>query len=347
MKKNKKKLTEKLLYILNNADISKIKNNEFYFFDKKTILITGVSGIIGLNLLFFFHNLSLKKKINIKIEATYNSYLFDFVKSYFKKINQVKFVKIDLTNKKINVKKKYDIIFHCAGYGQPSKFLRQKLPTYKLNSNTLMDLKRNLTKNGKFIYMSTTEIYSGNNNLCLETHTGNTNTEHPRSSYIDSKKFGESLIINTFKKYLIFRVCLVYGPGVKLNDERVLNQVIMRSIRNKHIDTYGGLNQLRSNLYISDAINMMVKAIVKSENQILNINNNKMIKLGQIFSILSKLTKKKLIKHKSKVSGSPNIIKISNKKILNITKYKISTHLREGLLDTIKWYFHLIKLTKQ
>ena len=62
MKKNKKKLTEKLLYILNNADISKIKNHEFYFFDKKTILITGVSGIIGLNLLFFFHNLSLKKK---------------------------------------------------------------------------------------------------------------------------------------------------------------------------------------------------------------------------------------------------------------------------------------------
>ena len=64
---------------------------------------------------------------------------------------------------------------------------------------------------------------------------------------------------------LIFRACLIYGPGTKLNDERVLNQVILRSIKNKKIDVYGGLNQLRSNLFIYDAINMMIKTVFLSK----------------------------------------------------------------------------------
>ena len=219
--------------------------------------------------------------------------------------------------------------------------MKYKKSTYKLNSTTIIDLKNNLSKNGKFIYLSTTEIYSGNEKKCTEESVGNTGSTHPRSSYIDSKKFGESYIVNTFEKYVIFRACLIYGPGVKLNDERVLNQVIMRSIKNKQIDIYGGLNQLRSNLYISDAINLMIKTIVKSDNQIFNLNNHKMITLGKIFSMIGQISNKKVFNHGSKMLGSPKVIKISNKKILKKTNYKISTNIRDGLLKTISWYRNL------
>ena len=130
-------------------------------------------------------------------------------------------------------------------------------------------------------------------------------------------------------------------PGSKLNDERVLNQVIMRSIKNKKIDIYGGLNQLRSNLYISDAINLMIKTIVKSDNQIFNLNNHKMITLGKIFSMIGQISNKKVFNHGSKMIGSPKVIKISNKKILKKTNYKISTNIRDGLLKTISWYRNL------
>ena len=120
----------------------------------------------------------------------------------------------------------------------------------------------------------------------------------------------------------------------------------MRSITNKQIDVYGGLNQLRSNLYIEDAILMMIKATTKSSNEIYNINNHLMITLGSIFSLISKISKKKLIKHQSKITGSPNIIKISNKKILKLAKYRISTNLKKGLIKTIDWYSNLIELNK-
>ena len=44
----------KLLDILKSVDLKKINNNEINYFKNKKILITGVSGIIGINLLFFF-----------------------------------------------------------------------------------------------------------------------------------------------------------------------------------------------------------------------------------------------------------------------------------------------------
>ena len=44
----------KLLNILSLVDLKKIKKSEINFFKDKKILITGVSGIIGINLLFFF-----------------------------------------------------------------------------------------------------------------------------------------------------------------------------------------------------------------------------------------------------------------------------------------------------
>ena len=333
--------SNKLINILNTIDIEKLTLKEINNFKIKKILITGVSGIIGINLLFFFNKLNDKKKISAYVDGTYNTALFNFVKKFFIKNKKINFIKIDLTKNKLKKNRKYDYIFHCAGYGQPSKFLKYKKSTYKLNSTTIIDLKNNLSKNGKFIYLSTTEIYSGNEKKCTEESVGNTGSTHPRSSYIDSKKFGESYIVNTFEKYLIFRACLIYGPGAKLNDERVLNQVIIRSIKNKQIDIYGGLNQLRSNLYISDAINLMIKTIIKSDNQIFNLNNHKMITLGKIFSMIGQISNKKVFNHGSKMLGSPKVIKISNKKILKKTNYKISTTIRDGLLKTISWYRNL------
>ena len=91
--------------------------------------------------------------------------------------------------------------------------------------------------------MSSTEIYSGNNKICNEESIGNTTPKHPRSPYIESKRFGESFIINSNINFLIYRVCLTYGVGAKLNDERILNLLLLRSIKDKQINIYGGLNQ--------------------------------------------------------------------------------------------------------
>ena len=80
-----KDIKNNLINILKNIELKKYTRREINFFKNKTILITGVSGIIGLNLLFFFYKLNVEKKNKIIIEATFNKYLFDFIKTYFKK----------------------------------------------------------------------------------------------------------------------------------------------------------------------------------------------------------------------------------------------------------------------
>ena len=62
IQKNKKNLEQKLINNLNSINIKSISAKEINFFHNKTVLITGVSGIIGLNLLFFFTKLVKKKK---------------------------------------------------------------------------------------------------------------------------------------------------------------------------------------------------------------------------------------------------------------------------------------------
>jgi len=91
----------KLLNILRSVELDYIKKNESDYFRNKKILITGVSGIIGINLLFFFDTLIKQKNIKIYIDGIYNNSVFNFVKNYFKKNKLVKFKKIDLSKKKL------------------------------------------------------------------------------------------------------------------------------------------------------------------------------------------------------------------------------------------------------
>ena len=153
--KGKKFRNNRLLEILNRVDLKEISKKEANFFSNKRILITGVSGIIGINLLFFFNAISKKEKISLKVDGTFHTSIFPFVKNYFRKNKNVNFYKFDLTKKELNLNKKYDLIFHCAGYGQPAKFMKYRSSTFKLNSLTIMNLKNNLKTKGKFIYMST------------------------------------------------------------------------------------------------------------------------------------------------------------------------------------------------
>ena len=172
---------------------------------------------------------------------------------------------------------------------------------------------------------------------------GKTMPNHFRSPYIESKRFAESYILNNFQKFFIFRVCLNYGPGVKLNDDRVLNQVILRSLTDNVINVFGGFNQFRANLYIDDSIALLMNTVLSNKYDIYNLSSEENIKLGNIFKLISKMAKKEIKNNdKSLIKGAPNKIKISNDKIMKLTKIKPRTSLKEGLKITYDWYRYLL-----
>ena len=63
--KSQKNYHNSLIRILNDLNIKKLNNKDINFFKKKKILITGVSGLIGIKLLFFLNKLIKENFISI------------------------------------------------------------------------------------------------------------------------------------------------------------------------------------------------------------------------------------------------------------------------------------------
>ena len=195
----------------------------------KSILITGASGLIGTYFLACLKVLSEKKKIG-KITAICNSqypvYLNDLVN-----YPEIEIIIGDLTNYEFLPKMPMaDYIIHAAGYGQPGRFMENPIKTLKLNTETTFCLFDKLKKDGKLLFLSTSEVYSGlTNPPHKESEIGSTNTTHPRSCYIEAKRCGEA-ICNAYRtkgvKAKSARLSLAYGPGTKQNDLRVINSFI-------------------------------------------------------------------------------------------------------------------------
>ena len=89
-----------------------------------TILITGGNGFLGKYFLEIFkrYNEVFKKKLEVVV------YDNTFKKNIYNKKDNISYIKNDVS-KKINTKKKFDIIIHAAGIASPFYYSKKPLET--------------------------------------------------------------------------------------------------------------------------------------------------------------------------------------------------------------------------
>jgi UDP-glucuronate decarboxylase len=322
--------------------------NSYKFLENKKILITGSTGLIGHYFIgFFYHSLNSKFPPK-KIDLVHKTKLPNYLKSLEKK-KIFNFIKQDITKIKFK-NQKYDYIIHLSSYGQPLKFLSKPLETFELNTSVLKRLLEKTKKNGSFLYLSTSEVYSGINKQNYENKIGTTNTNHIRACYIQSKLAGETLV-NIFKKNFKLnaksvRLCLAYGPGNKKDDKRVLYQFIEKALKKSKINMLdAGLN-IRSYIYALDAVEMLINILFKGKGDIYNIGGKEIISIKNLAKKISKLTKSKLFipKEIKNSIGAPNRATVSIKKYEDEFGKKILLPLEKGLKLTIDWQKKLYKV---
>ena len=169
----------------------------------------------------------------------------------------------------------YDYIIHAAGYAQPSRFLDDPMGTAAVNTTTLMDLLGRLAPKGRLLFLSTSELYSGNpRNLHNENDIGTTTPAHSRGIYIESKRCGEAICHEARragKTAIIARVSSVYGPGVRKKDTRVMSELIDQGILYGEIALKDGGHARRVFLYVTDAVEMLLNILVHGEQPLYNI----------------------------------------------------------------------------
>jgi UDP-glucuronate decarboxylase len=169
----------------------------------------------------------------------------------------------------------YDYIVHAAGYAQPARFLADPIATIAVNTSMLADLLRRLKPEGRLLFLSTSEVYSGNNRaLFREEDIGATNPAHARGCYIESKRCGEALVHaarESGQQAYIARVSSVYGPGVRPKDTRVMSQFIDAAIKDGEVVMKDGGQARRVFLYISDAVEMLLNILLHGEGAVYNV----------------------------------------------------------------------------
>jgi len=170
---------------------------------------------------------------------------------------------------------KYDFVIHAAGYAQPTKFMADPMATIRVNTSMLADLINGLRANGRLLFLSTSEVYSGNpRGLHREDDIGATNPAHDRGCYIESKRCGEAICHAaraSGQEALIARVSSVYGPGVRAKDTRVMSQFIDAAIRDDEIVMKDGGQARRVFLYVSDAVEMLLNILLHGNGAVYNV----------------------------------------------------------------------------
>jgi UDP-glucuronate decarboxylase len=332
-----------MLNIIEN-DIKKIiKSVNLRYFKKKKILIFGSSGVIGQYFLILFINLFKNKFSPSKITLITKNKI-PFYLDFLKKNKKITIINCNISEFDFTKIKKHDVIIFAGGYGQPSKFLSNSIETINLNTKILIKFISKLKKSGKFLFISSSEIYNGNNKKKItEKDIGSTNTDDPRGSYIEAKRCGEAIINAYNKEFKIdaksIRLCLAYGPGAKKEDGRVLYQFIERSINKKILSIKDNGLAIRRYIYVADAIRMMLNIILFGRHIVYNVAGKEIITIGSLGKKIAKLLKVP-VKFEKKLSlrGSPKNISLSIKRYQSEFGNEKLVNIEQGLKNTVEWY---------
>jgi UDP-glucuronate decarboxylase len=257
---------------LSDTDKEKLKN--------AVVLITGFAGSLGYTLLHFFavygENLGVKKVYGIDnymfgkpgwLERIINHPLFD--------LRQLNVINCDL-----EFAKDANLIFHMASLASPVYYRMYPIETIDadvIGLRRLLDYYKDKPLKG-FLFYSSSEVYGDPHPSQIptpENYWGNVNPCGPRACYDESKRLGETLCYNFARQYsmpvTVVRPFNNFGPGMRINDQRVAADFAKALIDDRDIIIYSDGSPTRTFDYIPDATIGYIKCALYGKFDVFNI----------------------------------------------------------------------------
>lgn len=265
----------------------KLSQDEINKLTNSSILITGCAGFLGYYFMHFLYEyrdiLKLKKIICLD----------NFMLGYPKWLDDIgqdeRFIikKFDITVDKINEiddAEHIDFIIHMASIASPMFY--RKYPIETLDANiwglrSLFDFYCNKGIKG-FLFFSSSELYGDPAPEAVPTseeYYGYVSATGPRACYDESKRFGETMCMLYADKYNmpigVARPFNNYGPGMKLNDQRVPADFAKNIVDNRDIVILSNGSPTRTFCYIADSIAGYFKILLHGKYDYFNIGIEK------------------------------------------------------------------------
>lgn len=304
------------------------------------ILITGGSGVIGLNLASeYIQDLSQSE---VEIFLIHQRPIPTFLLETIDPNARIQHLaSLDELTKDII----FDLIVNCGGMSQPNLFTRLPELLVSSNINELVRLSDFLASNGTFVHMSTSEIYSGcPMRPCDENHRGTVESQNPRRIYMMTKEISELAIANEIsseQRLLNLRISLVFGKYFIPGDQRVLYSFVEQALRGE-INSKGGLSNVRRYLYCSDLYRIIQDLIVKASPGVhtFNVGGQEKTSIKDLGLTIAEITGVVFNGSAEKSEGeigAPDEVWVDTTRLFSLIGFRPLISLSDGLRQTIDW----------
>lgn len=242
------------------------------------LLVTGGAGFLG------FYLVQAAAHLNRHHDARLDITVYDsFARGkpgWLDRLAQedaVRLVQHDMRQPLPNDHGRFDWIIDAASIASPIVYRRDPIGTMDANVNGLrhlLDAAVAQAREGKpvrgMLFFSSSEIYGdpdAKNIPTDETYRGFVSCTGPRACYDEAKRYGETLCVNFARQHgvpvKIARPFNNYGPGLGINDGRVIPDFCRDVLRGRDIVMLSDGSATRTFCYSADAICGYYKVLVR------------------------------------------------------------------------------------
>jgi dTDP-glucose 4,6-dehydratase len=257
---------------------------------------------------------------------------------------QFNFIRHDISHP-LEIDGPLDNILHFASPASPVDYLRHPIPTLKVGAlgthNTLGLAK---LKKSRFLLASTSEVYGDPDvHPQREEYWGNVNPIGVRGCYDEAKRFAEAITMAYHRYHQvdthIVRIFNTYGERMRLDDGRVVPNLMGQALRGEPLTVYGDGSQTRSFCYVSDLVEGIVRLLAADFHEPVNLGNpNEVSILDFAREILELSGSQSQIAFKPLPQDDPKVRRPDVTRARTLLGWEPAVQRREGLRRTLEYF---------
>ena len=305
---------------------------------KPRVVITGAAGFIG------SHLAETLLDRNYTVIGIDNLLTGDTANISHLQNRDFTFIKHDVTNY-IYIDGPVDYVLHWASPASPIDYLELPIPTLKVGAlGTHKALGLAKAKGARFVLASTSEVYGDPlEHPQKESYWGNVNPIGPRGVYDEAKRFAEAMTVAYHRFHgldtKIVRIFNTYGPRMRVNDGRAVPAFISQALRNEDVTVFGDGTQTRSFTYITDLVDGIIRLMLSTMNDPVNIGNPREMTIEEIARTIIRMTgARSRIIYKPLPTDDPKVRQPDISRARALLKWEPTVPLEEGLVKTIDYF---------
>lgn len=237
-------------------------------------------------------------------------------------------------------------VYHLASPASPIGYARLPIETMLANSvGTRRLIEMALAHGARFLFASTSEIYGDPlQHPQQEDYRGNVSSIGPRSTYDESKRFGEAMTMAFVRTHRldgrIVRIFNTFGTRADPADGRVVVNFVTQALRHEPMTLYGDAQQTRSLCWVADLVEGLglVMESDKARGEVINLGNPEERTVMEIATMIRDLvgSKSPFVHTAPAVGDDPRLRRPDIGKARELLGWQPRTPIETGLREVIR-----------